>query len=102
MAAVDREEIGWRFGEDPALEHLPVIDASEKVVSLVDRGAFVAGEHGRTPPMRVGPTAATSDVLRRAMSRPRAERLSPVVCCDEFGRYVGIIRVERLVDAVAD
>jgi EAL domain-containing protein (putative c-di-GMP-specific phosphodiesterase class I) len=100
MAAADREELGWRFGEDPALEHLPVIDADEKVVSLVDRSAFLFGEHGRTAPMRVGPTAATADLLRRAMARPRRERLAPVVCCDAFGRYLGIVRVERLVDAV--
>ncbi len=100
MAAADREELSWRFGEDPMLEHLPVIDADEKVVSLVDRGAFLVGEHGRTVPMRVGPAAATTDLLRRAMARPRRERLAPLVCCDEFGRYLGIVRVERLVDAV--
>jgi hypothetical protein len=101
MAAEDREEIGWRFGEDPTLEHLPMIDADENVVSLVDRHAFVVGDRAPTVPMRVNPTADTSDVLRRAMARPRVERLTPVVCCDESGRYLGIIRVERLADAAA-
>ncbi len=102
MAAADREELSWRLGEDPALEHLPLIDEDEKVVSLVDRHAFVLGGQAPSTPMRVSPTAATSDVLRRAMARPRAERLAPVVCCDEFGHYLGIVRIERLVDAVAD
>jgi hypothetical protein len=102
MAAADREELSWRLGEDPALEHLPLIDEHQKVVSLVDRHAFVLGGRAPSTPMRVSPTAATSDVLRRAMARPRAERLAPVVCCDEFGRYLGIVRVERLVDAVAN
>jgi EAL domain-containing protein (putative c-di-GMP-specific phosphodiesterase class I) len=98
--AADREEISWRFGEDPALEHLPMIDAGEKVVSLVDRHAFVVGEPERTVPMRVSPTAARADVLRLAMARPDIERLTAVVCCDDFGRYLGIVRVERLREAI--
>lgn len=99
MAAVDREEIGWRFA-DGALDYLPVVDSDRKVVAMVERAGFVAGGHGRVAPMRVSPTSAQSEVLRRAMARERDDRLHPVVCCDEFGRYLGMVRVERLVDAV--
>ncbi len=95
-----REEIGWRFDEDATLDHLPVVDQESRVVALIDRRAFAAGDDGREQAMRVSPTSAASDVLRRAMTRPRADRLTPLVCCDEFGRYLGIVRVERLVEAV--
>jgi EAL domain-containing protein (putative c-di-GMP-specific phosphodiesterase class I) len=99
MAAVDREEIGWRFA-DGTLDYLPVVDADRKVVAMVERAGFVAGGHGRVAPMRVSPASEQSEVLRRAMARDRDDRLHPVICCDEFGRYLGMVRVERLVDAV--
>jgi EAL domain-containing protein (putative c-di-GMP-specific phosphodiesterase class I) len=99
MAAVDREEIGWRFA-DGTLDFLPVVDGERKVVAMIERAGFVDGGHGRVAPMRVSPDSAQSEVLRRAMARERTDRLHPVVCCDELGRYVGMVRVERLVDAV--
>jgi hypothetical protein len=39
-------------------------------------------------------------VLRRAMTRPRPVRFHPLVCCDELGRYLGVVPVERLVEQV--
>jgi EAL domain-containing protein (putative c-di-GMP-specific phosphodiesterase class I) len=101
MHVAGREEIGWRFADDETLEHLPVVDDMSRVIALVERGAFESGADGRETPMRISPTAALSDVLRRAMTRPRSDRLTPIVCCDEFGRYLGLVRVERLVEAVA-
>jgi hypothetical protein len=101
MHVAGREEIGWRFADDDTLDHLPVVDDMSRVIALVERGAFESGADGRTTPMRISPTAVLSDVLRRAMTRPRSDRLTPIVCCDEFGRYLGLVRVERLVEAVA-
>jgi EAL domain-containing protein (putative c-di-GMP-specific phosphodiesterase class I) len=99
MAAVDREEVSWRFA-DGALDYLPVVDGERKVVAMVERAGFVAGGHGRVAPLRVSPDSGQAEVLRRAMARDRAERLHPVICCDELGCYLGMVRVERLVDAV--
>ena len=44
------------------------------------------------------PLAAVS---RRAMARPAARRFDPLLCCDEAGRYAGLVRIERIVDALA-
>jgi hypothetical protein len=44
------------------------------------------------------PLAAVS---RRAMGRPIARRFDPLMCCDEAGRYAGLVRIERIVDALA-
>jgi EAL domain-containing protein (putative c-di-GMP-specific phosphodiesterase class I) len=52
-------------------------------------------------PLRVRASDGIAQVARRAMARPPAERFTPVVCCDERGRYVGIVRVERLVDVLS-
>ncbi len=35
------------------------------------------------------------------MTRPPGERFLPLVCCDEAGRYLGLVRVERLVAELA-
>ena len=40
-------------------------------------------------------------VALRATGRPAAERLLPVVCCDELGRPIGVIAVDRLLEALA-
>lgn len=101
MALAQLEEIGWRFADDATLEYLPLIDEAGRLTTLISRTGFEDGSDGREVPMRVGLTSNPADVLRRAMTRPRTARLAPVVCCDEFGRYVGLLRIERLVDAVA-
>jgi hypothetical protein len=52
-------------------------------------------------PLMIGMTASLGEVARRAMTRPGEERFTPLVCCDDNGRYVGIVRVERLVEALS-
>lgn len=55
-------------------------------------------------PAAVTPVLASEDVrsvLRRAMTRPPAERFQPLVCVDRAGRYVGLVAVETLVLALA-
>lgn len=51
--------------------------------------------------MSVAGADAPADVAVRAMARPMAERFAPIACCDEQGRLLGVIRVERLVEALA-
>ena len=51
--------------------------------------------------MRVLACDRAADVATRAIARPLAERFLPVTCCDEQGGLVGIVRLERLVEALA-
>ena len=69
---------------------------------MIARDAFLRHEQSRHVPLRVERGSRVSEVARRAMTRPAAERFDPVVCYDEAGRYVGLVRVERLVEALAD
>ena len=54
------------------------------------------------PPLRVLPSEPLADVARRIASRPADERHVPVVLCDERGRLVGLVTVERLLCRLAD
>ena len=46
--------------------------------------------------------ATPAEAARRAMTREPLERWDPLVCIDARGRYVGIVRVERLVDELSN
>jgi hypothetical protein len=35
------------------------------------------------------------------MARPPEDRFDPVACCDETGRYMGLVEVDRLVQTIS-
>ena len=51
--------------------------------------------------MRVLACESLADTAVRAMARPAHERYLPLTCVDEHGTLVGIVRLERLVEALA-
>ena len=65
--------------------------------SMVERGL----EDPRTG-LRVKPTSRVEQVARRATTRPPGERFDPMICVDNAGRYLGVVRFERLVEALAN
>jgi EAL domain-containing protein (putative c-di-GMP-specific phosphodiesterase class I) len=84
------------FAGDPALGWVVVVDEYDRPVVLV-------GRRGRThPPLRVLPTERLPDVARRVAARPTDERHTPMVLCDERGRLVGLVTVERMLCRLAD
>lgn len=83
------------FARSAAADWVVVVDEHGRPVDLVD-------ERRRTrPPLRVLPAERLSDVARRIASRPAGERYTPVVLCDERGRLVGLVRVERILECLA-
>ncbi len=42
-----------------------------------------------------------AELATRLLTRPEAERFQPVVVCDGLGRYVGVVRVERVLSALS-
>jgi len=93
--------LGAAFEMEPGLCWVPLVDARRRPVGMLERAAHERGEPPAREVLAVGAPARVPEVLRRAMLRPPATRFHPVVCCDESGRYVGIARIERLVDALA-
>lgn len=96
-----REERAGAFAEDPALLHLPLVDARRRPVGMLERGVALRGEDPVEDVLVVSRSARIPELARRAMLRPPQTRFHPVVCCDVQGRYIGIVRVERLVAALA-
>jgi hypothetical protein len=51
--------------------------------------------------LRVPALAGVREVARRAAARPEHCRFDPVVCVDDVGVAVGVVRVERLLIRLA-
>lgn len=49
--------------------------------------------------LRVHPSTGIDDTLRRALTRPPAQRFDPVVCTDPTGEVLGLLRIEDLATA---
>jgi EAL domain-containing protein (putative c-di-GMP-specific phosphodiesterase class I) len=104
VLAIDASEpppvIAARFASDPSLTHLPILDAAERPIALLPRSSGSPATIER-PPLRVDGGSSPAEVAQRAMTRDAADRFQPLVYCDDQGRYVGLIRIERLVHELA-
>lgn len=89
------------FASDPGLDVVAVLDRHGRAVALLRRQ--LRTDDGTADPqvvpvsLRAVVTADVTEVAGRAMTRPPGTRFDPVVCGDTYGRYVGIVRPERLV-----
>ena len=95
--------------DDPTVEPLDassqqaticVVDLKGKICSLA------LSEEGRSwavaPSLVVHPEEGIREIAVRALSRPRETRFDPIVCVDNRSRPVGIIRMERIINFLAD
>lgn len=100
-AGMSTGDIADRFLADPRHDSLVAVDLAGRPVALLDRAALLRGEPYETALMTVSPDDPLSEVARRATSRPPDDRLRPLVCSDDRARYLGIVRIERLLEALA-
>ena len=78
------------------LSALPVLDRYRRPVAIysVDKAL-----PARTI-AQVKATTRITDAARRAMTRPHQRRFDPMACVDDAGTYLGVVRVERLIEAL--
>lgn len=93
----------------PALTSWPKGTAQAPRVVLVDdegrpRELLEGPSHEPVPHplMRVRPGEAVRVVVQQALARPAEQRWAPLLVTDGEGRYQGIVRMERLVRALAE
>jgi EAL domain-containing protein (putative c-di-GMP-specific phosphodiesterase class I) len=95
------EEVADTFLEDPLNDVIVLVDERARPLALAERAALMRGEPHERPIMRISPTSPQKAVARRAAARPWLERFHPLVACDRRGVYLGLVRVEQLLDALA-
>ncbi|HYI36608.1 MAG TPA: hypothetical protein VEX39_08395 [Thermoleophilaceae bacterium] len=102
------KEKGWSdavlalFEADPALEWVPVLGSGSRPLAVAGRPLGLNVEPRLGGVERVEPDLSLSDAVRRALARPASERLVPLLRCDSRDRYVAVVRVERIIDELAD
>ena len=91
---------------DSALSHdahdwIVLVDDRDRPVRLVERAALLRGEPFEHTVSILAADATPDACARQATKRSRVDRLRPLACCDGSGRFLGLIRVERLLAALA-
>jgi EAL domain-containing protein (putative c-di-GMP-specific phosphodiesterase class I) len=97
---VSGQAIDVLFARRPGPEYIALVDGQGRPSGLVRRGDIDAADPIRSL-LVLSPETPLPVATRRAMGRPSAHRFDPVVCVDDGGRYAGLVRIERLVDALA-
>lgn len=91
---------------DPGLGLVVAVDDLGCPVHLVRPGQrdTEAGTDVQLVPvsLRVRPAAQLVEVITRAMTRVAARRFDPVLCVDETGRLLGLVRPERMTLRLAE
>ena len=95
----DADDAGLLFIEDPTLRYAVAIDEHRRPLRLLTR--VQSGAVCGRDVLSVNVDDRVTDVARRAMARSAENRLDPVVCRDDLGRYLGIVTIERIVDELA-
>jgi EAL domain-containing protein (putative c-di-GMP-specific phosphodiesterase class I) len=86
-----------RTGEEA--DTVVFVDSLSRPVATVDAG----GVHVASNPLHhTAPDTSIATAARRAVARIPDQRFRPVMCVDTDGRLLGVVRVERLVDYLAD
>lgn len=94
------DELAAAFLADARFDYVVLTDSAQRPVGLAERAAFLRREPHLTEPMLVSAGDTVRDVAWRAMTRPKSARFDPAVCCDVQGRFVGIVRMERLFESM--
>ena len=98
---VSGRALGVLFDRRPGPEYIALVDGQGRPSGLVRREDHVRHDGPVRSLMLVTRDMPLAAVGRRAMARPAARRFDPLMCCDESGRYAGLVRIERIVDALA-
>ena len=90
------------FDRRPRPEFVALVDHDGRPSGIVCRDHHARGDGPVRSLMLVSLETSLATAGRRAMSRPAGRRFDPLVCADAGGRYTGLVRMERIVDALAE
>ncbi|WP_375477890.1 EAL domain-containing protein [uncultured Jatrophihabitans sp.] len=85
--------------ETSGFDVVVVLDEHRRPITLLEQDNAAAWNASEM--LTVNINTSVSEVVQRALTRPRATRFAPVACIDSAGRYLGILRMERLMGHLA-
>lgn len=90
------------FVADPDADLAVVVDDRDRPIGLLPRADALARRPFKRGVQRVAATTEVAELAERSMTRPQSRRFDPAVCTDGRDRYVGVIRMERVVQRLAE
>ena len=96
--ATSMPEASVTFVLDPRLRSVVLVDGHRRPLSIVDPDTAQMGVAGAG--LRMSFDTALNDAASRAMTRDSGNRFEPLLVTDSAGRFVGIVRLERLIQAL--
>ena len=89
------------FQVDKRVRWIPVLDEWNRPAgAIVPTTSGIETRNER--PQIVKATSSVTDVARRALTRGSETRFDPLPCCDSQGHFVGVVRVERLIEKLSE
>jgi EAL domain-containing protein (putative c-di-GMP-specific phosphodiesterase class I) len=90
----DERDAAAAFSDD-SVDLVVMLDAQRRPIAAVDHDGMV--HSALDPGMRVHIDTAVSDAAERAITRPAGQRFRPMLCVDEAGQFLGVVRMERVL-----
>ena len=81
---------------DERVDVVVLLDDWQRPVGTLDVDGIVHAV--RDSGLKVNVDTPATDAVQRAIVRSSSHRFAPLVCIDDAGRYVGVVRMERLVE----
>jgi EAL domain-containing protein (putative c-di-GMP-specific phosphodiesterase class I) len=76
-----------------------VLSAHGRPVATLEAAGLLTSV--RDSSLQVSVDTPVTEAAHRAINRPREHRFHPLVCTDDAGRFVGLVRMERVVEFLA-
>ena len=80
---------------DDSTDLVVMLDLQQRPVATMDADGLV--HSALDPSMRVRVDTSVTAAAERALTRPPGQRFHPLLCVDDQGRYVGVVRMERVL-----
>jgi EAL domain-containing protein (putative c-di-GMP-specific phosphodiesterase class I) len=98
-SATSLEQAAAVLGSNVGLDIVVVLDHHSRPTAVADAESLSVAM--TSDAMRVNLSTPITEAAQRAIGRPPYSRFQPLVCTDNAGRYVGIVRMERLIEQLS-
>jgi EAL domain-containing protein (putative c-di-GMP-specific phosphodiesterase class I) len=90
----DQAAAATAFAEE-GTDVVVMVDPHDRPVAALDGDGLVHSAFD--PSMRIHVDTPVPEAAERAMTRPVRQRFAPLMCVDDIGQFVGVVRMERVL-----
>lgn len=94
-----RQQASQMMATNNMLDLTAVVDKWNRPIEFIERHPLMGIrflEHG----MKAQLASRPAEVLQRALTRSEAKRFDPIAVIDEFGMFIGAVRIDRLMASI--